>query len=236
LQILGGFTHILPLKYVQAEPIRTITRSGRRRDQAEIIRDLELIPRGVVGWGYLEPSDENVAFLCRPDRVNYFIYRDPRDMLVSQVYFATDMYEDHGMHAYYKSLPGFSERLKVAITGLERSDLKMVSVRERYEGVLAWRKIPHVLCLRYEDLIERQAATLETMLEQIEKAGYTLPTSRGRAVLVLSESVRPRQSRTFRVGRPGGWREHFTAEHKHLFREVAGDLLVELGYEQTNDW
>jgi hypothetical protein len=96
---------------------------------------------------------ENVAFLCQPGRVNYFIYRDPRDMLVSQVFFATDMHEEHGMHAYYKSLPDFGERLKVAITGIDRDGLKMVSVRQRYEGVFQWLEQPGVMCIRFEDLI-----------------------------------------------------------------------------------
>jgi hypothetical protein len=25
-------------------------------------------------------------------------------------------------------------------------------------------------------------------------------------------------------------------EHKNLFKDVAGDLLVRLGYEENNDW
>ena len=33
-----------------------------------------------------------------------------------------------------------------------------------------------------------------------------------------------------------GWREFFTDEHKKLFKDVAGDLVVRLGYEKTNDW
>ena len=127
LQVLAGFTQIMPYAYVEAEPVRTITRDGRRRPPAEIREDLERLPQGIIGWGYVEPTPENVAFLCRPGRVNYFIYRDPRDMLVSQVFFATDMYEDHGMHAYYKSLPDFGARLRAAITGVEQDGLKMVN-------------------------------------------------------------------------------------------------------------
>jgi hypothetical protein len=34
----------------------------------------------------------------------------------------------------------------------------------------------------------------------------------------------------------GGWREFFTEEHKQLFKDVAGDLLVRLGYEKDNNW
>ena len=124
----------MPYKYVDAEPIRTVTKEGRRKKKEEIIGELENIPRGVIAWGYVEASPENVVFLCHPGRVNYFIYRDPRDLLVSQVFFATDMHEEHGMHPYYNSLPDFGARLNVAITGIDRDSLKMVSVKQRYEG------------------------------------------------------------------------------------------------------
>ncbi len=236
LQVLAGFTQIMPYAYVEAEPVRTITKDGRRREQAEVSADLKGLPRGVVGWGYVDPTPENVSILCRPERATFFIYRDPRDMLVSQVFFATDIYEEHGMHAYYNTLPDFGARLKAAICGVERDGLTMVSVRERYEPVLQWLSQDHVLCLRYEDLRKDQEAALGAMLDQIHKTGYLIPTPRQEALSVLMHSIRPTESRTFRSGKVGGWREYFTDEHKRLFKEVAGDLLVRLGYEPTNDW
>jgi hypothetical protein len=236
LQILNGFTQIMPYRYVAADPVRTIEKEGRRKRQEEVLSDLQRVPRGVIGWGYVEASPENVTFLCQPERVNYFIYRDPRDMLVSQVFFATDMHEEHGMHAYYKSLPDFGARLKVAITGLDQDGLHMVSVRQRYEGVFPWLEQKQVLCLRFEDLINDRETSLNAMLAEVEKTGYTLPTAREQALAVLREAIQPGKSHTFRSGKTGGWREHFTAEHKQLFKDVAGDLLVRLRYEKNNDW
>jgi sulfotransferase 6B1 len=236
LQILNGFTQIMPYRYVEADPVRTIAKEGRRKRKEEILDDLQRVPRGVIGWGYVEVSPENVAFLCRPGRVNYFIYRDPRDMLVSQVFFATDMYENHGMHAYYKSLPDFNARLKVAITGIDRDGLYMVSVKQRYEGVFQWLEQKHVLCIRFEDLINQRDVTLDAMLAEVEKTGYKIPTPREKALSVLVEAIQPKKSHTFRSGKTGGWREHFTEEHKKLFKDMAGDLLMQLGYEKNNDW
>ncbi len=235
-QVLAGFTQIIPYAYVAAEPVRTITKDGRRRTGDEILGELRRIPQGVIGWGYLEASAENVGFLCQPERVNYFVYRDPRDMLVSQVYFATDMYEEHGMHEYYRSLPDFGARLKAAIAGIDRDGLKMVSVKQRYEGVFQWLSQPEVLCIRFEDLINQRDRTLSAMLDQVEKTGYKIPTAREKALAMLADAIQPRKSRTFRSGTTGAWREHFTDEHKKLFKDVAGDLLVRLGYEENNKW
>jgi sulfotransferase 6B1 len=90
--------------------------------------------------------------------------------------------------------------------------------------------------MRFEDLIHDRAATLNAMLDEVEQTGYRIPTPRERALSVLVEAIQPKKSHTFRSGKTGGWREFFTDEHKQLFKDVAGDLVVRLGYEPTNDW
>lgn len=40
----------------------------------------------------------------------------------------------------------------------------------------------------------------------------------------------------WRKGIAGDWKNHFTNEDKALFKSIAGELLVELGYEQGMDW
>lgn len=236
LQVMNGFTQIMPYKYVDADPVRTITYAGRRKTKEEIFADLKSTPKGVIGWGYVDATEENASFLNSAGRVNYFIYRDPRDMLVSQVFFATDMHEEHGMHDYYNSLPDFGARLNIAITGIDRDGLKMVSVLQRYEGVFQWLEQKNVMCIRFEDLINSRDATLNAMLDEVEKTGYKIPTPREKALPILVEAIQPKKSHTFRSGKTGGWTQYFTAEHKKLFKEVAGDLLVRLGYEKDNNW
>jgi len=236
LQVMNGFTKIMPYKYVDAEPVRTIKRDGGRRTTDDVLADLKHVPNGVIGWGYVDATEENASFLTVDGRVNYFIYRDPRDVLVSQVFFATDMHEEHGMHAYYNSLPDFAARLNVAITGIDRDGMKMVSVLQRYDGVFAWLEQKNTMCIRFEDLINNRDVTLLRMLDEVEKTGYKIPTPREKALSVLVDAIQPKKSHTFRSGKTGGWIQHFTDEHKKLFKEVAGDLLVRLGYEKNNDW
>jgi len=236
LQVMNGFTQIMPYKYVDADPVRTIKRDGGRRAADDILADLKSTSTGVIGWGYVDATPENASFLTSAGRVNYFIYRDPRDMLVSQVFFATDMHEEHGMHDYYNSLPDFGARLNVAITGIDRDGLKMVSVKQRYEGVFQWLEQKNTMCIRFEELINNRDATLLKMLDEVEKTGYKIPTPREKTLAVLVDAIQPKKSHTFRSGKTGGWRQHFTDEHKKLFKDVVGDLLVKLGYEENNDW
>src|SRR3990172_2462466 len=51
LQILNGFTQIMPYRYVDAEPIRTIEKGGGRRGSGEILGELENLRQVVIGWG-----------------------------------------------------------------------------------------------------------------------------------------------------------------------------------------
>ena len=146
------------------------------------------------------------------------------------------MHEEHGMHNYYNSLPDFGERLKVAITGINQDGLVLPSVKQRYEGVFEWLAHKFVLCLRFEDLINNRDATLNAMLDEVEKTGYKIPTPRSDALAALVDAIQPKKSHTFRAGQTGGWTKYFSAEHKKLFKEVAGDLVVRLGYEKNNDW
>jgi len=236
LQIMNGFCQVAPYAYVAADPIRTINASGGRRSVDKVLKDLKGIQPGVIGWGYVDATPENLAYLCHPRRTNYFIYRDPRDMLVSHVFFATDMHLGHGMHNYYQKLSDFDERLKVAIRGIDQNGLYMVNVRQRYEGVFQWLEQPDVFCIRFEALINQREQTLNLMLDHLEKTGYEIPTPRNQALEILIKTIQPKKSTTFRSGKTGEWQKYYKNEHKTLFKDIAGDLLIRLGYEDNNDW
>lgn len=236
LQVMQGLCSVAPYAFVADQPIRTVRSSGGKRNQEEISADLLSIPGGVIGWGYLDPTPQNIAILCKPGRLHYFIYRDPRDVLVSHVYYATDMHPGHGMHEHYADLENFDDRLKIAITGIENDRLHMVSVQKRYEAVFGWLEQKHTLCLKFEDLINDQDLALGRIIDQFKLEGYDLPIDKQNALRILNEAIQPSRSRTFRTGKTGGWRSSFSPENKTLFKEVAGDLLIRLGYEKDNDW
>ena len=49
-------------------------------------------------------------------------------------------------------------------------------------------------------------------------------------------NINPKKSHTFRKGESGQWRKIFNEEHTEVFKKVAGDLLIRLGYERNLDW
>ena len=235
LQILKGMSDIGPFVETGGGPIRTITIKGRYRSSKEVIGDLQHFRPGDIGWGYLRVTPENLQFLCRPDWVSYLIIRDPRDMLISHIYYATEMYKGHGMHEYYQSI-SMDERLKTAIQGIHKDGLDMPDVRTRYEHIWDFLHQPEILVIRFENLILNREKTLNAMLEHLEAHDYQILVERSRAIQALMAAIDPGKSSTFRKGKVGDWRDHFNNEHKRLFKEVTDDLLIRLGYENNNDW
>lgn len=41
---------------------------------------------------------------------------------------------------------------------------------------------------------------------------------------------------TFRKGVTGDWKNHWNDAHKKKFKDLAGDFLIELGYEKDFEW
>jgi hypothetical protein len=74
------------------------------------------------------------------------------------------------------------------------------------------------------------------VLDHAVQRGFPLRTSRSTAIRALAESIDPQRSPTFRSGKVGAWRDRFSAENKQLFKQVAANLLVRLGYEQDDAW
>lgn len=237
-QVLQGFPKIGPAVDSGLPAIVTFEGdTGRPRSEAEILADLQRLLPGDIAYGHVHALPQAVEFLRRPAMASYFILRDPRDVVVSHVHYVTEMEPGHIHHPYYTEvLRDFDERLSASILGRPDPEIPFPNILERFEPYLGWLDQPEVLCLRFEDFILQREETLGQVLDQAVRRGFPLKMDRSQAVGVLAASIDPQRSPTFRSGKVGGWRQQFSEAHKRLFKEVAGDLLVRLGYEQNNDW
>ena len=77
---------------------------------------------------------------------------------------------------------------------------------------------------------------LDLLLDFLETKQVPFQVDRETAIQTILEAIQPEKSPTFRKGKTGGWRNHFSDEHKQIFKDITGDLLIELGYETDNDW
>lgn len=237
LQVLEGTMQIAPLRHLEQAPVRMITAKGRKRSNREIMRDLSRLRAGMVEWGYLSADPLFLDFFHdHPQIAVFFIYRDPRDQLISSIFYAVDIHKEHALHHYYADI-SFDDRIKTAIQGRDVPGLEhLPNIRDQYERNLAWLDHPEILSLKFEDMIHTPQPQIERILDLLISKGLPVAVEREAAIEVILEAIQPEKSPTFRKGTSGGWRKHFTDEHKKLFKDITGDLLIRLGYEKDNDW
>lgn len=235
-QILGGLNVIGPFVNPGFPPVNR-DEKNRPLEKNRIIKNLNSMKPGDIRYGYIHATEPFLSLLTKQQHATIFIYRDPRDMLISHIFYAKDMVPGHGMHRYYNDrLNNMEERISAAIKGVEEPGFELSSVRQRYDSYLGWLKYPQVLCIKFEDLVLKREETLESWIDYLERRGAKIQCSKQKAIEILSKSIYPKKSGTFRKGIPGDWKEHFSDKNKEVFKQVAGDLLQELGYEDTNNW
>ena len=141
----------------------------------------------------------------------------------------------HVHHEYYASLPDFNTRLNVSILGRPDINIEFPNIADRFAPYLNWLDCVEVLSIHFEDLINDRVATLSRIMDHF-LARVPLQAPRGLILDSLESSINPKRSPTFRSGKTGEWKKYFTEEHKKLFNDVAGDLLIRLGYEKDIHW
>jgi hypothetical protein len=235
-QILLGFSRVAPYaKRLHSFYAEYEGESGRKRPPERALRWLDSLRPGDIASAHLFARSEIVRQVGSPAFTPYFIFRDPRDVVVSHVFYVTDMERRHVHHDYYQSLPDFDARLKISILGRPNVEIEFPNIAERFLPYLGWLDQPAVLKIHFEDLIHDRAAELNRIVDHF-LARVPLQTPRQVIIDSLESAINPTRSPTFRTGKTGEWKKHFTEEHKKIFKEVAGDLLVKLGYEKDNDW
>jgi hypothetical protein len=235
-QILLGFSNLAPFaKRLHSFYAEYDGESGRKRNAEEALSWLAALHPRDVASAHLFARPETVKRVCSPAFVPYFIFRDPRDVVVSHVFYVTDMEAHHVHHEYYRALPDFNARLNVSILGRPNADVEFLNIADRFAPYLDWLDHPEVMAIHFEDLILERALALTRIMEHF-LARAPLPTTRQLVLNALETSINPKKSPTFRSGKTGEWKKYFTDEHKKNFKGVAGDLLVKLGYEKDNDW
>ncbi|HET6845772.1 MAG TPA: hypothetical protein VFH29_03000, partial [Anaerolineales bacterium] len=165
----------------------------------------------------------------------FFIYRDPRDVVVSHVFYVTEMEIRHVHHSFYASLADFESRLRVSILGRPELEIEFPNIGARFAPYLGWLDAPSVLSLHFEDLVNQRGAALGAILDRF-LARVPMSMSREVVLTALETAINPRRSPTFRSGRTGEWKRYFTPAIKDLFKSVTGDLLQRLGYEDAANW
>ncbi len=146
------------------------------------------------------------------------IYRDGRDVIVS---------EKHHKRRLGKT--NWSLESSISMWGdAMRAQMKYADQYELY-----------TVC--YEELLGNGNILVGKILEFLnipadtEKIGQMLHTS-SIAFLTGRNKGQEDKNSFYRKGVSGDWRNHLTESDQALFKSLAGDLLIKLGYERNDSW
>jgi sulfotransferase 6B1 len=166
------------------------------------------------------------------------ILRDPRDVVVSQSFYAIRR-TDHPLNARYREMTA-DERLMTSIIGLPSvppGGGPMISIGPRMRSILPWREHPRTYTTWFEKLIGRQGGgSADAQKQEMQNLARHLDLEISEQEIEHMAAQLFGNTATFRKGEVGDWRNHFSEAHKKAFKEIAGDVLIDLGYERDFDW
>jgi hypothetical protein len=146
-----------------------------------------------------------------------YIYRDPRDAMLSAFDFGKRVLEKQGRPNAFSHLTDFQKT--------------MAFFTEYVEGWAKWMQVPGVLKARYEDLLQEYDQEASKLLH------FLGLNPADEAVKTVVEKYRPggqmqgQQGTHFFKGQVGRFREHYSAEEQRILVEKFGRYLEKMGYK-----
>ena len=201
------------------------------------------MPSVVHGHWKFHPGLENVTFLMR----------DGRDVMVSYYFH----FARHYWNSDEKYDGIFSKRLgKLLGADADLQDIRthlpvfMEYLFENPTGCRqnwldynrSWANRPKVSYIKYEDLRTDCVASMNTLVtslvgDQINKERVERAVDQFSMKRMTGRNPGEEDKGSFiRKGVVGDWKNHFTKDAGEVFDRLAGEVLIELGYEQDNSW
>lgn len=230
-------THLLtqalnPLRTIDYGNFLASTPSFSMRENSNKIMQKKitnLIPGELVP-GHLFHSPEIEDELNSSNVIHLFIYRDPRDVVISESHYLAHMNRWHKLHPTFKNLLRDSERFNLSIRGIKSNEMYYPNIGERMARYSPWLKSNNVFQIKFEDIIGNKRKLVLTEMYKFLKERIEIDISIEEIVNQSLTSIKPESSHTFRSGKTQNWKKEFSEQNCKLFSEYVGDELKLWGY------
>jgi hypothetical protein len=201
-------------------------------------QSLQRLRTGQYATAHIPYSKFTADLLLEMGIRSLLMIRDPRDVVVSHAHYVART-RDHFLFEYYKSLTA-SERIMKSIIGVGHifsNGPVLLDICERCRSVQGWNSQPLNYSTKFESLVGLQGGgSQDLQIDEITNIAHHLgvwidPAKTERIGMHIFGGTS-----TFRRGKIGSWQFNFSEVHKDAFKEIAGKLLIELGYEKDFDW
>jgi len=236
--------HVNPKKPSKSKKCINITQKIFIDSQDDRILD-RIIEKSHKGQSFasyhLVHSTIHEELLLKTAQVGLLLIRDPRDQLLSFINWVCE----HSI----RDTKTFNKTLLDFIDGKKRSDVHVVrmhslsnfiwsfGIAEYYKLFLPWMSLKEFYTVRFENLVGSKGGGSDELQEQeLSNIARHLNIPLSKERLEHTKANLFGGTNTFKKGQIGSWKEHFTPQHKAAFKRVAGQLLIDLGYEKDLNW
>lgn len=207
-------------------------------DHTELTQDVLMRPSSFFHGTHIFYTAANAEALKRYKGI--FIIRDPRDVAVS---FALLIKESstwskllHFTVSKEALISKLVRRFSIEAPGWSNPTIDTLPTgNEFYRQYIPWSNEPNMLLVTYEDLIGRdgggsnrkQLNTVFAIANHLQ-----IPLDEKQAKYIARNFI-DKQAIHHKIG---AWKEHFSQQNKDEYKEVIGQLLIEMGYEKDFFW
>lgn len=203
-------------------------------------------------------NNENLNLINKKKLRGIFIYRDPRDHIISFIYHLYKMCKINLLERtelkkfnqlnleklLFKLINDYEAFFKMWNINYDETTLKIGNtpkyktnitiIYKKYDG---WKKQKNMYVTTFEKLVGPQGAgKLNVQLNELRNIAKHLNINiHDKKLMDIANNLHG-DTCTFREGKIGSWKKYFTPEHKAAFKKVAGQLLIDLGYEKDFNW
>ena len=177
-----------------------------------------------------EPAQRQLFHLLFEESDHLYVVRDGRDVLVSYFYFRIKF--DQGTR-------DFSTYLRSPLRSGPRTVVKYWA-----DHVTEWRnQLGQDKLVYFESLRNEMTKTVTSLGHSLGLTRNNLPiepipVDKQRWIRAIKCALGIQQSSAVLPGRGNSktWKSHFSEADKDYFKEIAGQVLIDLGYEKDMDW
>ena len=208
-------------------------------DQDRFLKVIDLLPPGQFIKGHCAYTPEVEQRLNELGAAMVFLYRDLRDVTISQAFHILHENDDQFVHPgkdQYRALDSFEDVLIAVIEGIG----EYPGIFERWKMFEPWFDVPWVMKLSYESMREDTEKTADRFCRYvyhrtISALGYSVELNeddiQSAVKAIVAATKRTELSPTFRKGIVGNYKSYFTPRVQQCFDEHAGDWLKRMKYD-----
>jgi len=201
------------------------------RGYGQALDQQDLDTRQVLA-GQLLYNPDNIELMMQHNFRPIYMMRDPRDQTVSRAHWIRGHEHDH----YPAQMLDCPVADTISYLIANQFD-NVVDTDTNYRKLIGWVQHPFVYRTSFEALVGSKGGGSNTLqIREADNIARHLGIRYPRRNRLKAAKELFGQSFTFYKGKIGAWKTEFTDQHKDLFKQTTGQLLIDLGYEKDNDW